>query len=68
METPADDMKADGSEPGGGAGMENIERNAGDGIRRDHDASEERRVEQMAAGVGDVPDMGERAGRDRGQG
>ena len=65
MGKSADEMKADGSEPGGGAGMENIERNAGDGVRSDPEAVEERRVEQMAAGVGDVPDMGEGRGRDR---
>ena len=65
MGKSADEMKADGSEPGGGAGMENIERNAGDGVRSDREAVEERRVEQMAAGVGDVPDMRESRGRDR---
>lgn len=64
MGTPADDMKADGSEPGGGAGMENIERLAGPEIGTDPVSAEERRVEQMAAGVGDMPDVGE-ATRDR---
>ena len=60
-----DEMKADGSEPGGGIGMENIERSAGDGIRTDHAAVEERRVEQLAAGVGDTPDVGDAGRRDR---
>ena len=70
MSRPAERMddnpaKADGSEPGGGSGMQNIERLAGDGVRREHEASEERRVEQMAAGVGDMPDVGEASRRDR---
>ncbi len=61
-ENPA---KADGSEPGGGSGMQNIERLAGDGIRPGREAAEERRVEQMAAGVGDTPDVGDLDRRDR---
>ena len=68
MEEAADAMKADGSEPGGGSGMRNIERSAGDGIRSDPEAVEERRVEQLAAGVGDPPeaDDARRRGRDGG--
>ena len=61
----ADEMKADGSEPGGGVGMENIERSAGDGIRTDHASSEERRVEQLAAGVGDTPEEVDTGRRER---
>ena len=70
MGTPADRvdedaLKADGSEPGGGSGMENIERLAGDGIRTEHEAREERRVEQLAAGVGDTPEEVDTGRRER---
>ena len=71
MSRPAESMdenpaKADGSEPGGGSGMQNIERLAGDGVRSEPEAVEERRTEQMASGVGDAPDMGDAGLRDRG--